>query len=366
MESFTFEALPTRVIFGFGTLSHLPQELARLSVNRALILSTPQQHAEANRIKGIIGSRAAGLFAGAVMHTPVEVTEAALVVARELSADAVVAVGGGSTTGLGKAIALRTDLPQVVIPTTYAGSEMTPILGETSGGVKTTQKSPKILPELVIYDVSLTQTLPPDLSAASGMNAVAHAVEALYASDTNPIIALMAEDAVAKLARALPRIKDNPQDSRARFEALYGAWLSGVCLGSVGMALHHKLCHVLGGAFDLPHAETHAVVLPYVVAYNSLAAPDAIATVARAINAPNAAAGLYELAFRLGIKRSLKALGMPESGLDRATELAIQNQYWNPRSIDRQSIYTLIANAWAGNPPDTSTRTQTTLNELKS
>lgn len=351
MESFSYEALPTRVVFGFDTLSQLPEQLARLSVNRALVLSTCQQQAEAARIKDIIGPRAVGLFAGAVMHTPIEVTEAALVVARELNADAVIAVGGGSTTGLGKAIALRTDLLQIVIPTTYAGSEMTPILGESSGGIKTTQKSPKILPELVIYDVNLTYTLPPELSAASGMNAIAHAVEALYARDTNPIISLMAEDAIGKLARALPGIKDSPQNRAARFDALYGAWLSGVCLGSVGMALHHKLCHVLGGAFDLPHAETHAIVLPHAVAYNSPAAADAMARVARALNADDAAIGLYELASRLGIRRSLNAVGMPENGVDRATDLAMQNQYWNPRSIDKESIHDLIAAAWAGDPP---------------
>lgn len=351
MKTFSYEGLPTRVIFGFDTLSQLPEQLARLSINRALVLSTGQQQAIAARIKDIVGSRVVGLFAGAVMHTPIEVTEAALAVARELNADAVIAVGGGSTTGLGKAIALRTDLPQIVIPTTYAGSEMTPILGETSGGIKTTQKSPKILPELVIYDVGLTYTLPAALSASSGMNAIAHAVEALYARDTNPIISLMAEDAIAKLARALPDIKESPQNRPARFDALHGAWLSGVCLGSVGMALHHKLCHVLGGAFDLPHAETHAIVLPHAVAYNSPAAADAMAKVARALNADDAAIGLYELASELGISRSLNAIGMPENGVDLATDLAMQNQYWNPRSIDKESIHHLIASAWAGDSP---------------
>jgi alcohol dehydrogenase class IV len=271
--------------------------------------------------------------------------------ARELEADCVISVGGGSTTGLGKAIALRTDLDQIVVPTTYAGSEMTPILGETSDGVKRTQKGSKILPEVVIYDVDLTLSLPSSLSATSGINAIAHAVEALYAQDRNPITSLMAEDGLKALARALPRIVATPSDVDARSDALYGAWLCGTCLGSVGMALHHKLCHTLGGLFDLPHAETHTAVLPHATAYNEPAEPGAMARIARALSASNAAAGLYDLAGRLGAKRALRDLGMPEDGIDRATDLAVTNPYWNPRPIEREAIRALIARAWAGDPP---------------
>ena len=200
------------------------------------------------------------------MHTPTDVTERGLARARELDADCLVALGGGSTTGLGKAIALRTDLPQVAVPTTYAGSEATPILGETVGGRKTTLRSPKVLPEVIVYDVDLTLTLPASLSATSGINAIAHAVEALYAKEANPVVSMLATAGIAALARALPRIAADLRDLDARSDALYGAWACGTCLGSVGMALHHKLCHVLGGTFDLPHAETHAVVLPHAVA----------------------------------------------------------------------------------------------------
>jgi alcohol dehydrogenase class IV len=268
IEPFTYDLPPTRVIFGAGTLARLVLEVERLGARQALVLSTPgRAEAQANGIAASLGKRSAGIFAGAVMHTPVAVTERALRVVRERGADALVAVGGGSTTGLGKAIALRTGLPQIVLPTTYAGSEMTPILGETREGAKTTLKDPKILPEVVIYDVDLTLGLPAGVSAASGMNAIAHAVEALYARDRNPLISLAAEEGVAALARALPKILDAPRDHEARSEALYGAWLCGVCLGTVGMALHHKLCHALGGSFGLPHAETHAIVLPHAAAY---------------------------------------------------------------------------------------------------
>src|SRR5207237_5575433 len=221
--------------------------------------------------------------AGAVMHTPVEVTEAAMARVDELQADCIVAIGGGSTVGLGKAIALRSDLPQIAIPTTYAGSEMTDILGETRAGVKTTVRSSNVLPETVIYDVDLTLSLPAKLSAMSGMNAIAHAVEALYAEDGNPIVDLMAEEGLRALAHSLPVIMSSPRDREARMLAQYGAWLCGTCLGAVAMALHHKLCHVLGGSFKLPHAETHAVLLPYTAAYNAGAAPQAMSKVARAL-----------------------------------------------------------------------------------
>ena len=280
-KSFTYNGLPARVIFGTGTLARLPAEVETLGLSRVLVLATPQQESQAKGLARRIGARAAGVFAGATMHTPVEVTEQAMKVVAELKADGVVAVGGGSTTGLAKAIALRTDLPQIVAPTTYAGSEMTPILGETANGLKTTQKSPKVLPEVVIYDVELTLTLPIHLSGVSGMNAIAHAVEALYAQDINPVIDLMALEGIAALARALPRIAEAPHDIDARSDALYGAWLCGVCLGSVGMALHHKLCHTLGGTFDLPHAETHTIVLPHAARYNTPAAPEAMRRIAR-------------------------------------------------------------------------------------
>jgi alcohol dehydrogenase class IV len=252
---------------------------------------------------------------------------------------------------LGKALALRTGVNQLCIPTTYAGSEMTPILGQTENGLKTTVRGTAVLPETVIYDVDLTLTLPVGLAATSGINAIAHAVEALYARDTNPVTSLMAEEGIRALARALPAIAAKPDDRAARSDALYGAWLCGVCLGTVGMALHHKLCHTLGGTFDLPHAETHTVVLPHALAYNAPAVPDAMTRIARAIGATDAAQGLYDLAKRLGAKVALRDIGMPESGIDKAADLAVTNAYWNPRPLERNAIRELIARAWAGEPP---------------
>ena len=266
-------------------------------------------------------------------------------------ADCTVAIGGGSTIGLGKAIALRTDLPQIAVPTTYAGSEATPILGETRDGQKVTQTSPKVLPEVVIYDVDLTLTLPPAPSGTSGINAIAHAVEALYARDRNPVIDLMAAEAVRALHRALPRIAADPADREARSDALYGAWLAGTCLGAVGMSLHHKLCPTLGGAFDLPHAETHTAVLPHALAYNAPAVPDAMRRLNEALGADDAAQALYELAGRVGARRALRDLGMPEAGIDEAADRAMANPYWNPRPLEREAIRGVIARAYAGEPP---------------
>ena len=212
-----------------------------------LVITTPHQKTDGEALGASLGSSFAALYSNATMHTPVEVTEDALAAVRAAGADCLVALGGGSTIGLAKAIALRTDLPQIAIPTTYAGSEMTPILGETKDGRKTTQKSMKVLPEVVIYDVDLTLTLPKGLSGTSGINAIAHSVEALYAEDANPIVGVLAEQSIAALGRALPTIALTPGDREARSDAQYGAFLAGVCLGSVGMALHHKLCHTLGG-----------------------------------------------------------------------------------------------------------------------
>lgn len=354
MQDFIYQNAPMRVVFGSGTLRRLPEELTHLGVTRALVLATPRQVTQLVAIGELIGERTAGVFTGAVMHTPVEVTDRAMEMVRSVRPDCVVAIGGGSTTGLGKAIALRTDLPQIVLPTSYAGSEMTPVVGQTSGGIKTTQSSPKILPETVIYDVDLTITMPPRLSATSGINAIAHAVEALYARDRNPLISLMAQEGIRTLARALPAICTQPIDKAARTDALYGAWLCGVCLGAVGMSLHHKLCHTLGGSFNLPHAETHSVILPHALAYNAPAAPDAMARIGAALGVGDAALGLHDLARRLSVPLSLREIGMPESGIDRAADLAVKNPYWNPRPIERDAIRELIARAWRGDAPQIS------------
>lgn len=354
MTPFNFTGLPSRVVFGFGTLTQLGDEIRQLKCTRALLLCTPRQIAHAQAVSNALGSLAAGVFADAAMHTPVDVTERAMQTVRDTRADCVVALGGGSATGLSKAIALRTELPQIVVPTTYAGSEATPVLGETRDGQKTTQRSMSVLPETIIYDIELTLNLPTATSSASGLNAIAHAVEAMYAKDANPLTSSLALQGIEYLARALPRIAQQPQDRDARADALYGAWLCGMCLSQVGMALHHKLCHTLGGSFNLPHAPTHAVVLPHATAYNAAAAPVAMAQIARVLGANDAAQGLFDLALQLNAPTSLRAIGMSEADLDRAADLASANPYWNPRRIEREAIRSLLDDAFFGRRPHTT------------
>jgi maleylacetate reductase len=348
---FVFDGLPGRVVFGDGTLARTGEEIARLGRGQALVLSSPGHAAAGRRLAAQLGTRAAGVFAGAAMHTPVSVTEKAVRAFAEAGADCVVSLGGGSTIGLGKAIAVRTGADQVAVPTTYAGSEMTDILGETAEGRKTTRRDPAIRPETVIYDVELTLGLPPAMTATSGLNALAHAVEALYARDRNPVLTLMARDAIVALGAALPALAVDPADRAARTRALYGAWLCGAALGGTTMALHHKLCHVLGGSFGLPHAETHAVVLPHAAAFNAVAAGDLLAPVTAALGGGSPGSALHGLARRIGAPSSLRELGLAAGDIDRAAALAVETPYWNPRPAGRDDVRALLAAAWEGVPP---------------
>lgn len=345
-------------MFGAGSLGHLEREITLLGAKRALVLSTPEQAAQAEHLAKRLGARCAGVFARAVMHVPVETAREARDEAARVGADCAVAIGGGSTTGLGKAIALESSLPILAIPTTYAGSEMTAIYGITEDGQKKTGRDARVLPKTVIYDPELTLGLPTAMSATSGMNAIAHAVEALYAVDANPVISMMSEEGIRALAQGLPLVMQQPRNIEARTLCLYGAWLCGIALNGTSMALHHKLCHTLGGTFNLPHAETHTVVLPHATAYNAKAAPAAMARVARALGVAagrpagvDAARALYDLEVSLGTPRTLKELGMPESGLDQAADLAAANPYANPVPIERAAIRQLLDNAFHGRVP---------------
>lgn len=351
MNPFVFQARIPRVVFGAGCLQQLEREVDLLGAKRALVLSTPEQRVSAEMIAERLGARCAGVFDRAVMHVPIETARAAREEAARVGADCAIAIGGGSTTGLGKAIALESTLPILAIPTTYAGSEMTPIWGITEAGVKKTGRDPRVLPQSVMYDANLTFGLPVRLSVTSGINAIAHAAEGLYAQDANPIHSLLAEEGIRALATGLPQVVASPGDADARSQCLYGAWLCGAVLGSVGMSLHHKLCHTLGGTFNLPHAETHTIVLPHALAYNAAAATAAMARIAAALGVQHAPQGVFDLASRLGAPTALKDIGMPSDGLDRVAELATTNAYGNPRPLDRGAIRQLLQDAWEGKRP---------------
>ena len=348
--SFTYQGSAARIVFGNGASADVGKWVEALECRRALVLSTPHQAADAEALSERLGPLSIGTFTEATMHTPVEVTERAVAHAAKLGADCVVSLGGGSTTGLGKAMAYRTDILQIVVPTTYAGSEVTPILGQTENGAKTTLRSPKVTPEVVIYDPELTLGLPVAMSVTSGMNAIAHAAEGLYAPDRNPITSMMAADGMRALKEALPAIIARPRDGVAREKALYGAWLCGTVLGQVAMSLHHKICHTLGGSFDTPHAETHSIMLPHTVGFNAAAVPQLTAPIADIFGGTPGQA-LYDFAKSIGSPMALKDFGLGEADLDRAAEIATKNPYSNPRPIDRNSIRALLQYAWSGKRP---------------
>jgi len=352
VNAFVFQSKIPRVVFGAGALQFLTREIEAMGARRALVLSTPDQAAAAERVAQILGERAAGIFPKAVMHVPIELAREARDEAARLGADCAVTIGGGSTTGLGKAIALDSGLPILAIPTTYAGSEMTPIYGITDGGVKKTGRDVRVLPQTVIYDPELTLTLPIGMTISSGLNAIAHAAESLYAHDGNPVISLLAEDGIRALAAAMELLSANPSDLDARGDALYGSWLCGTALGAASMGLHHKLCHTLGGAFNLPHAELHALMLPYTLAYNGAAVTQAMARIARALGVPSAPAALFDLVQRYGLPTSLAELGMPREGIAIAASAAVRSPYPNPRPLAEEGIRQLLEQAYDGVRPE--------------
>jgi maleylacetate reductase len=342
VHHFTYDQLAARIVFGAGRArTELPGEISRLGAERVLVIASTR---DAERIASLVeplGDLVAGTFTAVREHVPLPTAEAARAAASEVRADAVLAIGGGSTVGAAKAVALTARLPVVAVPTTYAGSEVTPVWGLTENGRKTTGTDPAVLPRVVVYDPELTATLPRDLAAASGLNALAHAVEAMWAPRRNPVSTAVAEEAIARLATGLR--KDDPA------ELLCGAWLGASAFAVAGSGLHHKLCHVLGGTFDLPHARTHAVVLPHVLAFNAPGAPDAVARVARALGTDDAVSGLRALADEHGVPRGLRALGMPEDGIEKAaalTEPAVPED--NPVPVGDGALQRLVRAAWSG------------------
>jgi maleylacetate reductase len=349
--AFTHDVRTPRVVFGAGVLERIPDELDRLGAARVLLTCTPRRGSAVERVAAAVGRRLAGVFDGARMHVPAAVVDAALAEARRVDADLCIAVGGGSAIGVAKAVALRDGPPYLAVPTTYAGSEMTSIWGITAEGRKTTGRDPRVLARTVLYEPALTVDLPPRVTAASGMNALAHCVEALYAHDGSPVTALLAEEGIRALAAQLPAAVRDGADLEARSGALYGAWLAGCSLGAVAMGLHHRVCHALGGAFDLPHAETHAVILPHAAAFNAPAAPDAMRRAARALGADDVAAALFDLGAGMGCPASLRELGLREDQLDAAAARVVEAPYPNPRPFDFDGVRALLGDAWAGRRP---------------
>ena len=350
---FVHDVPASRVVFGCGSLGQVGAEVERLGATRVLLVASGRQAAA---LEDQLGDRIVGRFSEVVMHVPAEVARGAVAQAQAVGADVVVALGGGSAVGTAKAIAKETGLPILAVPTTYAGSEMTPIWGITDDGRKTTGRDLTVMPRTVVYDPELTLTLSPSLSAASGMNSLAHVVEGLYAPSVSPPLAARAEEAVRALAAALPRVVADPADLDARSEVLYGAWLAGSILGTCTMGVHHKVCHTLGGTYDLPHAASHSAVLPYAAQFNQDHAHEAMAAVVRGFRAAgrdvaDAPTALWDLATQIGAPVSLRMLGFPESSITEAAGIVVAGRPTNPRPVDDDGVRALIAAAHAGDRP---------------
>lgn len=350
MRSFRYDGLPGRVVFGHDAArSDLVSEVDGLGGHRILLITTKRGEPLATELAGPLGERIAAVFTGVREHVPAETAAAAQTVAEDARADCLLCVGGGSAVGTAKVVALDRALPIVAIPTTYAGSEMTPVWGLTEFGRKRTGRSMSVLPRVVIYDPELTTTLPAGITAASGMNAMAHCVEAGYAPGANPITSLVAREGVRALAGGLPVAIKQPDNPSGRADALYGAYLAGAAFAVAGSSIHHKICHVLGGAYGLPHAQTHAVLLPYVAALVEPGAPDRMRDLAAALGASRAPQGLRELAGRLGAPTSLRELGMRAEDLEEAAGLVLaQVPDGTPVPVDEPALRDLLAAAFAG------------------
>ncbi len=356
MQPFVYEALPGRVVFANGAFDRVPDELERLGVSRSVLIADRSGSTWADRLVAAIGNRVVARIDDVVAHVPIERAQDARALALASDADSIVTIGGGSATGLGKAVALEVPLPILAVPTTYAGSEMTPIWGLTDGppdgpSRKTTGRDPRVQPRTVVYDPVLTLTLPPAVAGPSGMNALAHCAEALYAPGANPITSLMAERGISILAADLPRVVADPDDLDARGDVLVGAYLAAAAFASAGSGIHHKICHVLGGAYDLPHAEMHTVVLPHALALVAPSEPDAMARIGAALGDPDVPGAIYDLAARLGAPTDLRTIGMPLGRLDEAADLIVEAIPGNPKPVDVPAIRALLADAFEGRRP---------------
>jgi maleylacetate reductase len=349
--AFVHDALGGRVVFGVGSVEHLGEEVDRLGAGRVLAIAGERA------IDGLVerlGGRWAASFTDVQQHVPVDAAARAVAAASEAGADCLVAMGGGSATGMAKAVALERQVLIVAVPTTYAGSEVTPIYGLTGPEGKRTGRDPRVLPRTVVYDPALTTGLPAEVTGPSGMNALAHCVEALYAPGANPVTSLLAEEGARALHRGLPGAVADPGDLVARSDALLGAWLAGTALASVGIGIHHQLCHLLGGAYRLPHAELHAVVLPHAVHFVAPAARPQLARLAGSLGVDDVAGGIWDLGRRLGTPASLAELGLAEAELDRAAEQAVARVVQTPRRAGVRELRALLEAAWqGGRPPPT-------------
>jgi maleylacetate reductase len=350
---FDHKTLPQRVLFGtYRARQNVSEFVAETGATRIMVLASER---EAERAASVTADTRVTLnWTEIAQHVPLAIAERARAAAVHNDIDLLICVGGGSTTGMAKAIAMTTGIPILAVPTTYAGSEATNVWGLTESQRKTTGTDDRVLPAAVVYDASLTLSLPVGLSVASGLNGIAHCIDSLWAPRADPINAALAAEGIRALAAGLRLISANPVSPDGREQALYGAYLAAVAFASAGSGMHHKICHALGGTYNLPHAQTHAIVLPYVTAFNAASAPDAEARIAQAFQSETAVAGLLDLRTELDAPKALRDYGFDEASIPEAARIILPSiPESNPRAVSIEDLETLLRAAWAGTTPDT-------------
>jgi maleylacetate reductase len=352
VQAFTWSALPSRVVFGTGAVLRVSDEVARLEKRRVLLVGGgASTRTSFSRVRDALGDMVAGTFGGSTQHVPAHVIDAAVATARAVGADVLISVGGGSATGLGKMLAYTCDLPLIAIPTTYSGSEMTAVWGRITEGRKHTAFDMRVLPRSVVYDAELCVGMPPRLAAASGMNALAHCLEALWSSGANPMTTALAVEGGRRLVSGLPRVVDDPDDVGAHAHNLIGACLAGVAMAQAGMGIHHRSAHVLGGGWQLPHAETHAILLPRSTALVAPRAQGAMHDASRIFDSDDVPTAVFTLLQRLRLPAGLSELDMPEDGLDEAARRIMDATHNDPLVPDVASVRQMLDDAYFGRGP---------------
>jgi alcohol dehydrogenase class IV/protocatechuate 3,4-dioxygenase beta subunit len=352
--AFTWQASPSRVTLRHGAVDAIADEVAHAGGSRALVIAGGPSVADGlQRVLRQLAERAVAVIDDAAQHVPADNATSAAARAREAGADIVVTIGGGSATGLGKAVAVMCSLPLIAIPTTYAGSEMTPVWGRTDGGRKVTERDDRALPVAVIYDPALYRGMPARLAGASGMNALAHCLEALWLPATSPMTRALAAFGVRQLTNGLPRVVADPDDTDAHAKNLVGACVAGLSFAQAGSGIHHRTCHVLGGGWNLPHAETHAVLLPHSTALVAAHSPETAQRLGHVMGGGDPAQRVFALLEQLDLPRSLAELGLPETALSNATQRVLAASRDDPLA-DEMAVREMLAAAYAGRPSSTS------------
>lgn len=348
---FEHQTFGQRIYFASGdAASALASEVALLRAERVMLISSTRDSHLARRLTDGLPIRL--VHDEVAEHVPTPVAERARAAAADNDIDLIISLGGGSATGLAKAVVLTSGVPVAAVPTTYAGSEATSVWGLTEGATKITGNDPRVLPRAIIYDATLLRSLPVELSVASGLNALAHCIDSMWAPRRDPINLLLAEEGTRALAAGMPRVVDYPLELSGIEQTLYGAYLAAVAFASAGSGLHHKICHVLGGRYGLPHAPTHAIVLPHVLALNAPAAPNAERRIARALNSASALGGLQALRERLDAPCALRDYGFTKDQIgDAVTAILPSVPESNPLPVTPENLYALLTSAYEGSEP---------------